>query len=122
MKLLRQKKVFILLSNTLPDPQGKRMVGEDGMEGISDLVHENSMLQTENNNLRVRVKAMQETINGQRARLTQILSDQANQAVAKAGEHELKEKKIFFYFTVWNNQSYCCQLTICIEQIHTFTT
>uniref|UniRef100_A0A3Q3LAV4 Kinesin family member 21A n=1 Tax=Mastacembelus armatus TaxID=205130 RepID=A0A3Q3LAV4_9TELE len=65
---------------------GKRMVGEDGMEGINDLVHENSMLQTENNNLRVRVKAMQETIDAQRARLTQILSDQANQALGKAGE------------------------------------
>ncbi|KAM9845518.1 kinesin-like protein KIF21A [Aulostomus maculatus] len=65
---------------------GKRMVGEDGMEGINDLVHENSMLQTENNNLRVRVKAMQETIDAQRARLTQILSDHANQALAKAGE------------------------------------
>ncbi|KAM7378053.1 hypothetical protein PAMA_013111 [Pampus argenteus] len=65
---------------------GKRMVGEDGMEGINDLVHENSMLQTENNNLRVRVKAMQETIDAQRGRLTQILSDHANQALAKAGE------------------------------------
>ncbi|XP_038594438.1 kinesin-like protein KIF21A isoform X2 [Micropterus salmoides] len=65
---------------------GKRMVGEDGMEGMNDLVHENSMLQTENNNLRVRVKAMQETVDAQRARLTQILSDQANQALAKAGE------------------------------------
>uniref|UniRef100_A0A1A8NYY5 Kinesin motor domain-containing protein n=1 Tax=Nothobranchius rachovii TaxID=451742 RepID=A0A1A8NYY5_9TELE len=31
---------------------GKRVVGEDGVEGINDLVHENSMLQTENNNLR----------------------------------------------------------------------
>ncbi|CAJ1054415.1 kinesin-like protein KIF21A isoform X1 [Xyrichtys novacula] len=65
---------------------GKRMLGEDGMEGINDLVHENSMLQTENNNLRVRVKAMQETIDAQRARLTHILSDQANQALAKTGE------------------------------------
>ncbi|XP_070709708.1 kinesin-like protein KIF21A isoform X2 [Pempheris klunzingeri] len=65
---------------------GKRMVGEDGMEGINDLVHENSMLQTENNNLRVRVKAMQETIDAQRARLTNILSNQATQALAKAGE------------------------------------
>ncbi|XP_078798002.1 kinesin-like protein KIF21A isoform X3 [Oryzias latipes] len=65
---------------------GKRMVGENGVEGINDLVHENSMLQTENNNLRMRVKAMQETIDAQRARLTQLLSDQANQALAKAGE------------------------------------
>lgn len=62
---------------------GKRMVGEDGIEGINDLVHENSMLQTENNNLRVRVKAMQETIDAQRARLTHFLTDQA---LAKAGE------------------------------------
>ncbi|XP_058629106.1 kinesin-like protein KIF21A isoform X2 [Onychostoma macrolepis] len=65
---------------------GKRMVSEDGLESINDMVHENSMLQTENNNLRVRVKAMQETIDAQRARLTQLLSDQANQTLARAGE------------------------------------
>ncbi|XP_061663096.1 kinesin-like protein KIF21A isoform X2 [Syngnathoides biaculeatus] len=65
---------------------GKRTIGEDGMAGVNDLVHENAMLQTENDNLRVRVKAMQETIDAQRARLTQILSDGANQALAKAGE------------------------------------
>ncbi|XP_071389232.1 kinesin-like protein KIF21A, partial [Centroberyx affinis] len=65
---------------------GKRMVGEDGMESFSDMFHENSMLQTENSNLRVRVKAMQETIDAQRARLTQLLSDQANQVLARAGE------------------------------------
>ncbi|XP_071242331.1 kinesin-like protein KIF21A isoform X6 [Salvelinus alpinus] len=65
---------------------GKRMVGEDGMESINDMVHENSMLQTENSNLRIRVKAMQETIDAQRARLTQYLSDQANQVLAKVGE------------------------------------
>ncbi|XP_073695055.1 kinesin-like protein KIF21A isoform X2 [Garra rufa] len=65
---------------------GKRMVGEDGLESINDMVHENSMLQTENNNLRIRVKAMQETIDAQRARLTQLLSDQAYQTLAGAGE------------------------------------
>uniref|UniRef100_A0A3B5A5C5 Kinesin family member 21A n=1 Tax=Stegastes partitus TaxID=144197 RepID=A0A3B5A5C5_9TELE len=64
---------------------GKRMMGEDGVESFSDMFHENSMLQTENSNLRVRVKAMQETIDAQRARLTQLLSDQANQALARAG-------------------------------------
>lgn len=66
--------------------QGKRMAGEDGVESFSDMFHENSMLQTENSNLRVRVKAMQETIDAQRARLTQLLSDQANQALARAGK------------------------------------
>lgn len=61
------------------------MVGEDGMESINDMFHENSMLQTENTNLRVRVKAMQETIDAQRARLTQLLSEQANQVLANIG-------------------------------------
>ncbi|CAL8385654.1 unnamed protein product [Gadus morhua 'NCC'] len=65
---------------------GKRTVGEDGQEGVNDLVHENAMLQTENSHLRVRVKAMQETLDVQRARLTQVLSDQANQNLAAAGE------------------------------------
>lgn len=61
------------------------MAGEDGVESFSDMFHENSMLQTENSNLRVRVKAMQETIDAQRARLTQLISDQANQALGRAG-------------------------------------
>ncbi|XP_063335208.1 kinesin-like protein KIF21A isoform X4 [Pelmatolapia mariae] len=70
---------------------GKRLVGEDGVESLSDMFHENSMLQTENSNLRVRVKAMQETIDAQRARLTQLLSDQANQTLARAGEGGTEE-------------------------------
>uniref|UniRef100_A0A8C7YI84 Kinesin family member 21A n=1 Tax=Oryzias sinensis TaxID=183150 RepID=A0A8C7YI84_9TELE len=70
---------------------GKRMIGEDGVESFSDMYHENSMLQTENSNLRVRVKAMQETIDAQRARLTQLLSDQANMALARAGEGGTEE-------------------------------
>ena len=69
--------------------QGKRLAGEDGVESFSDMFHENSMLQTENSNLRVRVKAMQETIDAQRARLTQLLSDQANQALVRAGGSRL---------------------------------
>ncbi|XP_034005072.1 kinesin-like protein KIF21A isoform X4 [Trematomus bernacchii] len=70
---------------------GKRLTGEDGVESFSDMFHENSMLQTENSNLRVRVKAMQETIDAQRARLTQLLSDQANQVIARAGEGATEE-------------------------------
>lgn len=64
------------------------MAGEDGVESFSDMFHENAMLQTENSNLRVRVKAMQETIDAQRARLTQLLSDQANQALGRAGSSQ----------------------------------
>ncbi|XP_073669362.1 kinesin-like protein KIF21A isoform X2 [Paramisgurnus dabryanus] len=65
---------------------GKRLVGEDGLESINDMYHENSMLQMENNNLRMRVKAMQEAIDSQGARLTQLLSEQANQVLSRAGE------------------------------------
>ncbi|XP_043943205.1 kinesin-like protein KIF21A [Protopterus annectens] len=65
---------------------GKRIIGEDGVESINDMFHENAMLQTENNNLRMRIKAMQETVDALRARMTQILSDQANQIIARAGE------------------------------------
>ncbi|XP_063073101.1 kinesin-like protein KIF21A isoform X2 [Engraulis encrasicolus] len=65
---------------------GKRMVGEDGLESVNDMVHENAMLQTENSNLRMRVKAMQETIDAQRTRLTNLLSQQASQALSKVGE------------------------------------
>lgn len=78
--------VLIVLCTASSFPlQGKRMAGEDGVESFSDMFHENSMLQTENSNLRVRVKAMQETIDAQRARLTQLISDQANQVLSKAG-------------------------------------
>ncbi|XP_072922358.1 kinesin-like protein KIF21A isoform X1 [Hemitrygon akajei] len=65
---------------------GKRIIGDDGVESINDMFHENSMLQTENNNLRMRVKAMQETIESLRARVTQLLSDQVNQVLAKSGD------------------------------------
>nr|XP_060634388.1 kinesin-like protein KIF21A isoform X7 [Anolis sagrei ordinatus] len=65
---------------------GKRIIDEEGVESINDMFHENAMLQTENNNLRVRIKAMQETIDALRARITQLVSDQANQVLARAGE------------------------------------
>ncbi|KAJ7329603.1 hypothetical protein JRQ81_015777 [Phrynocephalus forsythii] len=65
---------------------GKRLIDEEGVESINDMFHENAMLQTENNNLRVRIKAMQETVDGLRARITQLVSDQANQVLARAGE------------------------------------
>ncbi|KAJ6666435.1 hypothetical protein lerEdw1_000710 [Lerista edwardsae] len=65
---------------------GKRIIDEEGVESINDMFHENAMLQTENNNLRVRIKAMQETVDALRARITQLVSDQANQVLARTGE------------------------------------
>ncbi|CAH2275819.1 kinesin KIF21A isoform X1 [Pelobates cultripes] len=65
---------------------GKRIIDEEGVESINDMFHENAMLQTENNNLRMRIKAMQETIDALRTRLTQLMSDQANQVLARSGD------------------------------------
>ncbi|XP_043932542.1 kinesin-like protein KIF21B isoform X2 [Protopterus annectens] len=65
---------------------GKRVIGEDGSEGFSDLFQENSMLMKERDTLRMRVKAMQETIDALNNRVTQLLFNEANQILAKAGD------------------------------------
>ncbi|KFQ61790.1 Kinesin-like KIF21B, partial [Pelecanus crispus] len=65
---------------------GKRVIGEDGSEGYSDLFRENAMLQKENSALRMRVKAMQEAIDAINSRVTQLMSQEANLMLAKAGD------------------------------------
>ncbi|XP_046730810.1 kinesin-like protein KIF21B isoform X2 [Silurus meridionalis] len=65
---------------------GKRVAGEDGSEGFSDLFQENSMLQRENDTLRMRVKAMQETVDHLNARVTQLLTNEINLLLTKTGE------------------------------------
>ena len=66
-------------ASSLPPPlsQGKRVVTEDGTEAINDMYHENNMLQSENANLRTRIKAIQETITALTARNTQLLAEKA---------------------------------------------
>uniref|UniRef100_A0A670JHS0 Kinesin family member 21B n=1 Tax=Podarcis muralis TaxID=64176 RepID=A0A670JHS0_PODMU len=65
---------------------GKRVIGEDGSEGYSDLFQENAMLQKENTTLRMRVKAMQEAIDAINVRVTHLMSQEANLILAKAGD------------------------------------
>ncbi|XP_033100034.1 kinesin-like protein KIF21A isoform X6 [Anneissia japonica] len=57
--------------------QGKRQLNADGVEEINDLFHENTMLQTEINKLRERVRAMQETIDAMSSRIALMMADQA---------------------------------------------
>lgn len=57
--------------------QGKRMLGEDGTETVNDMFYENNMLQGEVNNLRTRVKAMQETIDALTLKNTNLLAEKA---------------------------------------------
>ncbi|XP_073681546.1 kinesin-like protein KIF21B [Garra rufa] len=65
---------------------GKRVACEEGSEGFSDLFQENSMLQKENDTLRMRVKAMQETIDHLNTRVTQLLTNGVNLLLTKTGE------------------------------------
>jgi len=55
--------------------QGKRVVGEDGVETTNDMYHENAMLSKENHNLRTRIKAMQETVDVLTAKNARLLAE-----------------------------------------------
>lgn len=57
--------------------QGKRVIGTDGSELVNDMFYENTMLQNELNNLRTRVKAMQETIDVLTTKNTSLLAERA---------------------------------------------
>ncbi|XP_038824291.1 kinesin-like protein KIF21B isoform X2 [Salvelinus namaycush] len=65
---------------------GQRVMGEDCVEGFSDLFQENSMLQRENDTQRMRVKAMQETIDHLNTRVTTLLANDVSTLLAKSGE------------------------------------
>ncbi|GIX84272.1 kinesin-like protein KIF21A [Caerostris extrusa] len=56
------KQVENLQMELMEFKQGKRLLREDGVECINDMYHENTMLQSENNSLKMRIKALQETI------------------------------------------------------------
>ncbi|TRY72220.1 hypothetical protein TCAL_03875, partial [Tigriopus californicus] len=55
--------------------QGKRVMGEDGLETTNDMYHENTMLSKEAHNLRTRIKAMQETIDVLTSKNSQLLAE-----------------------------------------------
>lgn len=56
--------------------QGKRVAGE-GEEHMSDMYHENTMLQTENDRLRMRIKALNQTVDDQKKRITEYLAKES---------------------------------------------
>ncbi|CAL4147587.1 unnamed protein product, partial [Meganyctiphanes norvegica] len=85
IQLLRQE-IQQLQIELLEYQQGKRVVGEDGTVAVNDMFHENQMLFGESNNLRTRVKALQETIDMLTAKNTQLLAAQATGQWMQAGE------------------------------------
>lgn len=82
--------------------QGKRKVDEDGVESVNDMFHENTMLQTENDKLRQRIKSMHETIEMLTKRNSDLLAEKAVLGVYNISGNFLycKIKHIGFKFTV----------------------
>ncbi|XP_075731163.1 kinesin-like protein 31E isoform X5 [Rhipicephalus microplus] len=68
--------------------QGKRLVGEDGTEQVNDMFYENTMLQTENNNFRTRIKALQETVERLTVKNTELLAELATVAWVGRGDSD----------------------------------
>ncbi|CAG2214011.1 KIF21 [Mytilus edulis] len=56
---------------------GKRTVNEDGVETVNDMILENTMLQTENDKLRQRLKALNEVIDSLKTQNTQLIAEKA---------------------------------------------
>merc|ERR1712223_1976709 len=54
---------------------GKRLMCEDGMEGLNDIFEENKMLQKDNENMRKKLNANKFTIEDQKKRLIQMQGD-----------------------------------------------
>eukprot|EP00795_Rhopilema_esculentum_P012993 gene12993-3761_t len=65
--------------------QGKRVADGDGGDHMSDVFHENTMLNTENENLRLRMKALQETIDSQTQQIAEL---KASAVLGKLGDGE----------------------------------
>ncbi|KAF7287736.1 hypothetical protein GWI33_003374 [Rhynchophorus ferrugineus] len=65
--------------------QGKRIIQEDGTETVNDMFYENNMLQGEVNNLRIRVKAMQETIDALTLKNTNLLVEKSKGSWISSG-------------------------------------
>lgn len=67
------------------DVQGKRVAGPGGPEGLSDLHQENLLLQRDRDALRLRVGAMQETVQNLNARVSHLLATEVSALLAKSG-------------------------------------
>lgn len=65
--------------------QGKRVVSEDGHEAVNDMFHENRLLQAENQTMRTRLKALQETVNSVTVRNAELQAQKAASTWSKAG-------------------------------------
>ncbi|XP_046635054.1 kinesin-like protein KIF21A isoform X2 [Daphnia pulicaria] len=82
--LLRQE-ILQLQQELAEYKQGKRVVSEDGHEAVNDMFHENRLLQAENQTMRTRLKALQETVNSMTVRNVELQAQKAASTWSKAG-------------------------------------
>ncbi|KAG8200752.1 hypothetical protein JTE90_022353 [Oedothorax gibbosus] len=84
---LLRKEIQQLQLELMEYQQGKRVIGDDGEEHVNDMYHENMILESENNNLRSRLKALQETLDHQTQRVTQLLAEKASGSWITSGDN-----------------------------------
>ncbi len=65
--------------------QGKRLVNVDGVEEINDMFQENTMMQAENNKLRQRIRALQETIETLTKRNAELIAQKDAMVISNTG-------------------------------------
>ena len=66
------------------------MVNADGAERFNNMFHKNLMLHTENNNLHMHVKALQQTVDGMTAKNIVLLADHNTVMIASGdGKNKL---------------------------------
>ena len=63
----------------------RHMVEAGGVEGLNNMFHENSMLHTEHNNLRMRVKTLQQTVDAITAKNIVLLTEHNTAMIASGG-------------------------------------
>lgn len=72
--------------------QGKRIVNEDGSVQINDMYHENNLLQAEINNLKTRIKVLQDTNDRLVAKNTELLTErQLNDWIVDDSNRDMAE-------------------------------
>lgn len=71
--------------------QGKRMIGNDGIEYINDMYHENAMLSSEIQSLKTRIKILQEANERLVARNAEFVADSASPEVKDIVQRYLTE-------------------------------
>lgn len=85
LAILRSE-ITTLQQELLDYKMGKRTLDADGVETVNDMILENTMLQTENDKLRQRLKALNEVIESLKTQNTQLIAEKAALGISNISE------------------------------------